>query len=86
MTRRGRSLGGVLVAAVVLLGGGVALFVLGLGGDERLGRVLGIVAVVLAMVCLRILSWVRRAGLLAEIGRDLHIPPPEGGSQSERSG
>jgi hypothetical protein len=29
------------------------------------------------LACLRILFWVRRARLLADLGRSLHVPDPE---------
>lgn len=85
MTSRDRLLAGVIVAAGVLLLGGAILFMVGIGGDHDLGRVLGILAVVLGLVLLRILFWVRRARLLSDVGRGLHVSPPQRGSQNDRS-
>ncbi|MGA8248327.1 MAG: hypothetical protein WB797_15590 [Nocardioides sp.] len=50
---------------------GVALIALGFTGDHDVLTVCGIVALVLGLVCLRVLFWVRRARLLTEAGRTL---------------
>lgn len=56
---------------------GALLLYLGSSGGHGWESVVGILAVVLGLVCVRILFWVRRARLLTRIALDLHEPPPD---------
>jgi Flp pilus assembly protein TadB len=71
----------------VLVLGGALLLSLGSSRDHGGESVLGILALVLGLVCVRILFWVRRARRLTRIALDLHVPDqPSGGSPQPPSG
>lgn len=65
----------IAVAGLLLVLLGAALLVFGLAADGRAEKVLGIVAMVLGLGCLRAYQWTRKARLMGQIGRDLHVPP-----------
>ena len=53
---------------------GAALLYLGSTSDHGGESVAGILALVLGLVCLRILVWVRRARRLTRVGLSFHRP------------
>ena len=63
----------VLVGLVLALGGGAAL-AQGVAADQSWEKVTGIVVLVLGLACVRAYRWIRRARLMAQVGRDLHGP------------
>ena len=75
--RRTTVLAAVAFGACVLLPLGAVLLVLGRTGDRGALSVAGIVGLVLGLVCLRILTWVRRARLMTRAGLALHEGPPD---------
>jgi hypothetical protein len=84
-TRRTTVLAAVAVAGCVLVPGGAALLYLGTTRDHGGESVAGILALILGLVCLRVLFWVRRIRLLTRTGlafRDDARPP--GGPQERR--
>jgi drug/metabolite transporter (DMT)-like permease len=69
------------VAALLLLLAGAGLLTLGFEGDDDAAKVVGILAVVLALACWRVVTWSRRIRVYTEIGLDLaprgYHPPDE---------
>jgi hypothetical protein len=76
-SRRTTVLTVVAVSGSILVPAGVVLLLLGSTHDRGGESVAGILVLVPGLVCLRILFWVRRARLLADLGRSLHVPDPE---------
>lgn len=62
------------VLGLVLLVVGAALAWWGFAGDLPGVLVPAIVVLVAALACLRARSWIRKARVLGEVGRDLHVP------------
>ena len=60
-----------VLGLVLILGGGAAL-ALGVAADRPWEKVIGIVVLVLGLACVRAYRWIRRAQLIAQVGRDLH--------------
>lgn len=86
-TRRTAILTGVAVAAVVLVPAGAVLIAVGFTRNHGGVTVIGIVAAVLGLVCLRALYWVRRVRLLTQAGLRIHRNEhPPGSSQTGGSG
>ena len=73
-TRRTTVLVSVALAGCVLVPGGAALLYLGSTTDHGGESVAGILALVLGLVCLRILFWVRRVRKLTRVGLSFHRP------------
>lgn len=59
----------------MLLVAGGALLLLGYAGAHPAAKVLGIVAVVLALACWRVTSWARKVRALTAVGLDLARTP-----------
>jgi hypothetical protein len=76
-TRRTTVLVVVAVTGCVLAPVGALLLYLGTTGDVGGESVAGILALVLGLACLRVLFWVRRAGLLTRVGLSFHHPEDE---------
>ncbi|MGI8523245.1 MAG: hypothetical protein ACR2K3_08030 [Nocardioides sp.] len=72
-TRRTTVLAALVVAGLVLVVGGFLLALTTDGGP----RVVGIIAVVVGLACLRAASWSRRVRRLTEAGLDLQRPPDD---------
>ena len=64
----------VAVAGCVLVPGGALLLYLGTTGDHGGESVAGVLALVLGLVCFRILFWVRRVRRLTRAGLSFHRP------------
>ena len=64
----------VALAGCLLVPAGAALHYLGSTSDHGGESVAGILALVLGLVCLRILFWVRRARRLTRVGLSFHRP------------
>jgi hypothetical protein len=62
-----------VLGLVLVLGGGAAL-AHGGAADRSWEKVTGIVGLVLGLACVRAYRWIRRARVMAQIGRDLHGP------------
>ncbi len=62
-----------VLGLVLVVGGGAAL-AHGVAADRSWEKVTGIVGVVLGLACVRAYRWIRRARVMAQIGRDLHGP------------
>ena len=73
-TRRTTVLVVVALAGCVLVPTGALLLYLGTTGDHGGESVAGILALVIGLVCVRILFWVRRARLLTRVGLSFHGP------------
>jgi hypothetical protein len=83
----GRRTAALAAGGSVLVPVGALLLHLGSSRDHGGESVLGILALVLGLVCVRILFWVRRARRLTRIALDLHVPDqPSGGSPQPPSG
>ncbi len=76
-TRRTTVLAVVAIAGCVLVPAGILLLYLGSTGDHGGESVAGILALVLGLVCVRILFWVRRARLLTQAGLSFHDGPED---------
>ena len=63
----------VVLGVVLVVGGGAAL-AHGVAADRSWEKVTGIVGLVLGLACVRAYRWIRRARLMAQVGRDLHGP------------
>jgi hypothetical protein len=63
--------GFAVLGLVLVLAGGAAL-ALGVAADRSWEKVTGIVVLVLGLACVRAYRWIRRARLMAQLGRDLH--------------
>jgi hypothetical protein len=74
MSRRTTLLTIVAVTACVLIPAGAVLLLLGSTHDRGGESVAGILVLVPGLVCVRVLFWVRRARLLADLGRSFHVP------------
>lgn len=81
-TRRTALLAVVAVAGCVLVPVGGFLLWLGATGDHGGESVVGILALVLGLACVRVLFWVRRARLLTRVGLSFQDPEDE----SDRGG
>jgi hypothetical protein len=77
MSRRTTLLTIVAVCAVLLVPAGSVLLFLGSSHDHGGEAVAGILVLVSGLVCVRIMFWVRRARLLADLGRSFHVPDRE---------
>ena len=62
-----------VLGLVLVLGGGAAL-AHGVAADRPWEKVTGIVGLVLGLACVRAYRWIRRARVMAQLGRDLHGP------------
>ena len=69
----------VALAGCVLVPAGALLLYLGTTGDHGGESVVGILALVLGLACVRVLFWVRRAGLLTRVGLSFHRPEDPSG-------
>ena len=67
----------VVLGLLLVLGGGAAL-ALGVAADRSWEKVTGILVLVLGLACVRAYRWIRRAQLMAQVGRDLHGPDERG--------
>ncbi len=59
------------VLGLVLVVGGSAALALGVAADRSWEKGAGIVGLVLGLACLRAYQWIRRARMMAQVGRDL---------------
>jgi hypothetical protein len=73
-TRRTTVLVVVAIAGCVLVPAGAVLLYLGSTTDHGGESVAGILALVLGLVCLRILFWLRRVRRLTRVGLSFHRP------------
>jgi len=73
-TRRTTVLVVVAIAGGVLVPAGAVLLYLGSTTDDGGESVAGILALVLGLVCLRILFWLRRVRRLTRVGLSFHRP------------
>ena len=73
-TRRTTVLVVVAVAGCVLVPVGALLLYLGTASNHGGESVAGILALVMGLACVRVLFWVRRAGLLTRVGLSFHDP------------
>ena len=80
-SRRTTLLAIVAVCASLLVPAGAVLLFLGSSRDRGGESVAGILVLVPGLVCLRILFWVRRARLLTDLGRSLHVGDGEPGDE-----
>ena len=68
-------------AALLLLLAGAGLLTRGFQGDDDTAKVVGILMVVLALACWRVVTWSRRVRVYTAVGRDLaprdYHPPDE---------
>ena len=64
----------VALAGGVLIPAGAVLLYLGSTGDHGGESVAGILALVLGLACVRVLVWVRRAGVLTRVGLSFRRP------------
>ena len=62
-----------VLGLVLVVGGGAAL-AHGVAADRSWEKVTGIVGLVLGLACVRAYRWIRRARVMAQVGRDLHGP------------
>jgi hypothetical protein len=64
----------VALAGCVLVPAGAVLLYVGSTGDHGAESVAGILALVLGLACVRVLVWVRRAGVLTRVGLSFRRP------------
>jgi hypothetical protein len=81
MSRRTALLTVVAFSACVLIPAGAVLLFRGSSDDRGGESMAGILLLVPGLVSVRILFWVRRARLLADLGRSLHVPDREQGDE-----
>jgi hypothetical protein len=86
MSRRTTVLTATAVLACLLFPTGVALLVSGISSGHDARTVVGIALTLVALICLRVLTWARRIRLMTEAGMELHCEEPPGSSQNGRSG
>ena len=83
-SRRTTVLVAVAVAGCVLVPAGALLLYRGTRLDAGGESVAGILALVLGLVCVRVLFWVRRARLLTRVGLSFHTDDESSGGRTGR--